>query len=95
MVKLTDVFLWAFVKDKVHRTPLRDMADLRVRICAAINNVTPQMLHNTWIEVDTGLIVPVPLIEAMLRFMEHEVKNHSFHFVAIGFIYRLLLFQKL
>ena len=46
-----DFFLWGFVKDQVFRTPIRDLADLQGRIYAAVNNVTPQMLHNTWVEV--------------------------------------------
>ena len=48
-------FLWGFVKDQVYRTPVRDLADLQERIYAAVNNVTPQMLHNTWVEVEYQL----------------------------------------
>ena len=44
--------LWEFVKDQIYSTPVRDLADLLERIYAAVNNVTPQMLHNTWVEVD-------------------------------------------
>ena len=44
-----DFFLWGFVKDQVYRTPVRD---LRRRIRQAIENVTPQMLLNTWSEID-------------------------------------------
>lgn len=50
-----DFFLWGFVKDQVYRTPVRDLADLQERICTAVNNVTPQMLHNTWVEVEYRL----------------------------------------
>ena len=46
-----DFFLRGFVKDQVYRTPVCDLADLEERIDAAVNNVTPQMLHNTWVEV--------------------------------------------
>ncbi|KAJ4427656.1 hypothetical protein ANN_25304 [Periplaneta americana] len=67
-----DFFLWGFVKDQVYRTPVRDLADLQERIYAAVNNVTPQMLHNTWVEVEYRWIFPVPPMEAMLRFMEHK-----------------------
>ncbi|KAJ4440170.1 hypothetical protein ANN_08308 [Periplaneta americana] len=70
-----DFFLWGFVKDQVYRTPVRDLADLQERIYAAVNNVTPQMLHNTWVEVEYRWIFPVPL-EAMLRFVEHKFFNH-------------------
>ncbi|KAJ4451541.1 hypothetical protein ANN_03006 [Periplaneta americana] len=41
--------------DQVYRTPVRDLADLQERIYAAVNNVTPQMLHNTWVEVEYRL----------------------------------------
>ena len=33
------------------------MADLQERIYADINNVTPQMLHNTWVEVEYQLYI--------------------------------------
>ena len=39
-----------FVNDQVYRTPVRDLADLQERIYAAVDSVTPQMLHNTWID---------------------------------------------
>ena len=45
-------FLWGFVKDQVYRTPVRDFADLQGKIYAAVKNITPQMLHNTWIKVE-------------------------------------------
>ena len=32
---------WGFVKDKVNRTPVCDLADSQERIYAAVNNVTP------------------------------------------------------
>ena len=44
------------------------------------------MTHGSML--NTGWTFPVPLIEAMLRFMEHKVKKSQFSlFVAIGFIY--------
>ena len=48
-------FLWGFVKDKIFRTPVHYLADLQERIYAAVNNVTSQMRHNTWIEVEYRL----------------------------------------
>ena len=48
-------FLWGFVKDQVYRTPVRGLTDLKERIYAAVDNVTPQMLHNTWVEVEYQL----------------------------------------
>ena len=35
--------------------PRHDFADLQERIYAAVNNVTPQMLHNKWVEVEFWL----------------------------------------
>ena len=46
-----DFFLRGFVKDQVYRTSVCDLADLQERIYAGVNSVTPQMLHNTWVEV--------------------------------------------
>ena len=46
------LFLWEFVKNQIYRAPVRDLADVQERIYAAVNNATPQMLHNTWIEVE-------------------------------------------
>ena len=34
------------------RSTVRDLAILQERIYATVNNVTPQMLHNTWVEVE-------------------------------------------
>ena len=88
-----NLFMWRFIKNQ----PVCDLADFQERIYAAVNNVTPQMLHNTWVEVEYRLDIPVPLMEAMLRFMEHELKTESLFsvFVGIGHIYRFVLVQKL
>lgn len=50
-----DFFLWGYVKDMVYATPVQDVCDLRHRITEAINSVTPDMLHNTWIEIEYRL----------------------------------------
>ena len=42
-------------KDQVYRTPVSDFADLQEKIYAAVNNVTPQMIHNIWVEVEYRL----------------------------------------
>ena len=47
--------LWGFVKDQVYRTPVHNFADLQEKIYATVNNVTPQLLHNTWVEVEYQL----------------------------------------
>ena len=69
------LFLWGFVKDWLYRTPVRDLADLQEIIYADVNNVTLQMLHNTWVEFEYWL--GISHVEDMLRFMEHEVKKKS------------------
>ena len=48
-------FLWGFIKDQVYATPVCDLADLQERTYAAVNNVAPQMLHNTWVETEQRL----------------------------------------
>ena len=45
-----DFFRWGLVKDQVYRIPVSDLAELKERIYATVNNVTPQMLQNTWVE---------------------------------------------
>ena len=46
----TWIFPVGFVKEQVYKTPVRDFADLQERIYAAVKNVTPQILHNSWVE---------------------------------------------
>ena len=48
-------FLWEFVKDEINKTPVRNLADLQEIIHDAVNSVTPQMLHNTWVEIEYRL----------------------------------------
>ena len=36
----------------IYRTPVLDLAGLQERIYAVVNSVTPQMLRNTWVEVE-------------------------------------------
>ncbi|KAJ4426723.1 hypothetical protein ANN_26522 [Periplaneta americana] len=48
-------FLWGFVKDQVYRTPVADLDDLKLRSLLAIQNVTIDILRNTWREVENRL----------------------------------------
>ncbi|KAJ4440831.1 hypothetical protein ANN_10677 [Periplaneta americana] len=53
-----EIFFFTYVtetEDQVYRRPVRDLADLQERLYAAVNNVTPQMLHNTWLEIEYRL----------------------------------------
>jgi hypothetical protein len=50
-----DFFLWGYVKDVVYKTPVTSLDELKLRIVAAIETVTPQMLENTWRETEYHL----------------------------------------
>ncbi|GBL85010.1 hypothetical protein AVEN_42252-1 [Araneus ventricosus] len=52
-----DFFLWGFVKNIVYKTPVPSLDELKRRIVTAIQNVTPQMLENTWREIEFRLDV--------------------------------------
>jgi hypothetical protein len=49
-----DFFLWGYVKDIVYKTPVT-FGEPKLRIVAAIETVTPQILENTWKEVEYRL----------------------------------------
>ena len=44
-----------FIKDVVYSRKVRDLADLRQRIIEAVALITPQMLINTWQELEYRL----------------------------------------
>lgn len=50
-----DFFLWGYVKDVVFKTPVPTIRDLKQRITAAIESVTPAMLENVWRELEVRL----------------------------------------
>ncbi|GBN39196.1 hypothetical protein AVEN_62234-1 [Araneus ventricosus] len=52
-----DFFLWGFVKNIVYKTPVPSLDELKRRIVTAIQNVTSQMLENTWREIEFRLDV--------------------------------------
>ena len=70
-------FLWGFVKDQVYRTPVSDLVDSHERIVSAVNNVTQQMIQTHGLRLNTGWTFSVSLMEAILSFMEHEIKKFS------------------
>jgi hypothetical protein len=47
-----DFFLWGYVKDIVYKTPVTSLDEVKLRIVAAIETVTPQMLEITWKEIE-------------------------------------------
>lgn len=50
-----DFFFWGYIKNIVYKTPVVDLDDLRRRIIAACATVTPEMLQNTWQELEYRL----------------------------------------
>jgi hypothetical protein len=60
-----DFFLWGYVKDIVYKTPVTSLDELKLRIVAAIETVTPQMLENTW-KLNTAWTSYVPRKARML-----------------------------
>jgi hypothetical protein len=46
------LFLWGYVKDIVYKTPVTSLDELKLRIVAAIETVTPQMLENSCREIE-------------------------------------------
>ena len=65
------LFFLVGVMDQVYRTPVRHLTDLQKIIYPAVNSVTQKMLQ-VEAEYRFGHFPPM---EAMLRFMEHEVKR--------------------
>ncbi|GFG35994.1 hypothetical protein Cfor_03575 [Coptotermes formosanus] len=48
-----DFFLWGFVKDRVYVPPLpANVTELRIRITAAVAELTPEMLRRVWEETE-------------------------------------------
>jgi hypothetical protein len=47
-----DFFLWGYVKNIVYKTPVTSLDELKLRIVAAIETVTPQILENTWRDIE-------------------------------------------
>jgi hypothetical protein len=50
-----DFFLWRHVKDILYMTPETSLDETKLRIVAAIENITPQMPENTWREIEYRL----------------------------------------
>ncbi|GBM08565.1 hypothetical protein AVEN_69780-1 [Araneus ventricosus] len=52
-----DFLFWGYIRNIVYSENITDISDLKSRIIAAIKTVTPQILHNTWREIDYRLDV--------------------------------------
>ena len=73
-----------------------DLSHLQERIYANINILTPQMFHNTWVEVEHRLEISCATNGSHVEVYGTKGKeNPVFTFLAIGFIYRFVLGQKL
>jgi hypothetical protein len=82
-----DFFLCGYVKDIVYKASVTFLDELKLRIVAAIEIVTPQMLENTWREIDylldilratKGAHVEVVLYSAVLVLQEYYFLSY-FH----------------
>ena len=49
------LFLWGYVKDRVYRTPVRDVETLQSRIIEVLATVNEEMLENTWRKIEYRL----------------------------------------
>jgi hypothetical protein len=47
-IMLLDLFMWGHIKDIVYKTPVTSLDELKLRIFAVNETVTPQILENTW-----------------------------------------------
>jgi hypothetical protein len=47
-----DFVLWGYDKDIVYKTPMTSLHELKHRIVVAVETATPQMLENTWKEIE-------------------------------------------
>lgn len=50
-----DFFLWGFVKNKVYARKLRNIDELKRRIEAVIQDITPEIIDNVWREIEYRL----------------------------------------
>ena len=76
-------------------TPVRELSDLQEVIYAAVNNVTPQTLRNTWVEVEYWLDISRSTNGSHVE--DYGTYGKKFpvftlpRYVTIGFIYRFVL----
>ena len=83
------------VKNQVYRTPVHDLADFQEIIYAAVYSVTPQILHNTWIEDEYRLDIFRAANGNHVEVYRTQGTGNPFSLiVTIGFI-RIALIQKL
>jgi hypothetical protein len=54
---LATALLWGYVKDRVYATPAPDIATVRTRIAAVLEEVDAAMLQRVWMELEYRLDV--------------------------------------
>ena len=89
-------FLWVFGKYQVYRTPVRGLENLQriILLLSTMSHYRCFITHGS--RLNTGCTFPVPLMDAMLRFMERKVNRRPLSLlVAIGYIYIFVLVHKL
>ena len=62
-------FLWGYVKDKVHRTPVCDIKTLQSQIINVFATVSEEMLGKTRCKIEYHLDILRAQMEHMLKFM--------------------------
>jgi hypothetical protein len=72
-------FLWGYDKDRVFFPPLpRDLADLKARIIAAVNNIDAPMLTCVWQELEYRIDVCLVNRGAHIEHLYLYLKNLQF-----------------
>ena len=51
-----DFFVWGYIKSKIYRTRISDIAELKARIIEAVDSITPAMLENVSVGVEDRFI---------------------------------------
>jgi hypothetical protein len=54
-IMVLDFFLWGHMKDRIYTTKVRDLWDPRAQIVEAVGTITPDMLQQTWAELNYRL----------------------------------------
>jgi hypothetical protein len=69
---LLGFFLWGYVKDIAYKTPVTSLDELKLRIVVSLERVTPQMLENTWREIEYRLDILVPRNARVLKLFSFQ-----------------------
>jgi hypothetical protein len=67
-----DFFLWGYVKGTVYKIPVTFLRGLKLRTVASIETVTPQMLENTWRQIEYRLDILRAMKGAHIKVVWHS-----------------------